>query len=75
MPHEHLRVTTWANDIGRYLFGKQTIAHRFCRTCRIYPFGEDAVEGPGRKVYINIRCLDGVDPASVAMIEYDGRSF
>ncbi|SMF23668.1 Uncharacterized conserved protein [Tistlia consotensis] len=59
---------------ARYTFNRHAIEHRFCRTCGIHPYAEDAGAGAGRSAYVNIRCLEGVDPAAVPVLEFDGRS-
>jgi hypothetical protein len=74
VPHDRLRLLASDEGIGRYLFGRHTIQHRFCPTCGIHPYAED-VDTPGeRTAYINIRCLEGLDLASVPIVEFDGRS-
>jgi len=74
VPHDRLRLLTPGDGMGTYAFGRRTIEHRFCRGCGMQPYSEDAAAGPQRSAYINIRCLDGIDPASLATIEFDGRS-
>lgn len=74
VPRESLRMLTPEHGIGTYTFNRGAIAHRFCRTCGIQPFSEDIGRGSGRSAYVNIRCLAGLDPASVPTIEFDGRS-
>ena len=75
VPREAFHLRGWEEELGRYLFHRNAIAHRFCRHCGIHPFAEDASPGEdGGSVYINIRCLDGVDPAAPERIPFDGRS-
>ena len=75
VPRENLRLGAAQENLGRYLFHNHVIEHRFCRTCGIHPFAEDAGSGDGRSAYVNIRCLEAVDLASVPVMEFDGRSF
>lgn len=56
-------------DMGAYAFGKRTLLHRFCRNCGIATHSD----GDGF-VAVNIRCIDGLDPAKIHAIEFDGRS-
>ncbi|MCV0397579.1 MAG: GFA family protein [Rhizobiaceae bacterium] len=73
VPHASLRVTT--PEAGKaYTFNKHQIVHRFCPTCGIHPYGEDAAEGPERSAYVNLRCLEDFDPAVLPLIEFDGRN-
>jgi hypothetical protein len=50
------------------------MAHRFCRTCGIHPFAEDVREGSERSAYININCVADIDPSSLSVFDFDGRS-
>ena len=74
VPHETLNLVAWGDDLGRYTFGKAQIAHRFCRTCGMHPFAEDTADKSERMAYVNIRCLQGVDLAQVAVMNFDGRA-
>ena len=74
VPHGSLRLVAWGDDLGKYTFGKGSIAHRFCRTCGIHPFAEDVGESGERTAYININCLEGVDLAVVEVFGFDGRA-
>jgi hypothetical protein len=74
VPRSDLRLTTPEESIGRYVFNNHVIEHRFCRTCGIHPFAEDAPTRAERSAYINIRCLEDVDIAAIPTIEFDGRS-
>jgi hypothetical protein len=62
------------DELGRYLFNRHVIAHRFCTSCGIHTHGEDTAESGGSDVYINLRCLDGVDLDKIPLQHFDGRS-
>jgi hypothetical protein len=74
VPRDALRLRTAEGSLGTYRFNKNVIEHRFCRTCSVHPFAEDAAPTGERSAYINIRCLEGLDLASVPIQEFDGRS-
>jgi hypothetical protein len=74
VPHDRLRLFTPDEAAGRYTFGRHAIAHRFCRICGIHPYAEDIGADGERSAYVNIRCLEGLDLATVPVIEFDGRS-
>lgn len=57
-----------------YQFGKHHIHHQFCTTCGIRSFSWGAAEDGSKMVSINVRCLDGVDVASLPVQRYDGAS-
>lgn len=56
-----------------YQFGKHHLHHQFCKFCGVHAFasgtGKDGVEMRA----INVRCLDGVDPAALEITRFDGR--
>lgn len=74
VPHATMKLIAWDDGIGRYTFNTHRIAHRFCKTCGMHPFGEDAEEGPGRSAYVNLRCVEEIDLKALQVIEFDGRS-
>ena len=74
VPRDRLRLLTPDAAMGTYSFNKHAIAHRFCTTCGMHPFAEDAGLGDDRSAYVNLRCLADLDLATVPVIEFDGRS-
>lgn len=50
------------------------MAHRFCRTCGIHPFAEDVQEGGERSAYVNLNCVADIDPSTLSIFDFDGRS-
>ena len=74
VPRDHLHVLTRDESIATYTFNKHVIKHRFCPTCGIHPYGEGTDPKGNRMAAVNIRCLEGVDLASVPVERFDGRS-
>lgn len=74
VPRNRLQLITPENDIATYTFNKHVIRHRFCRTCGIHPFGEGVDPKGNPMAAINIRCLEGIDPETVPVQHFDGRS-
>jgi hypothetical protein len=74
VPRDQLRLLTAEDAMGRYTFNRHAIAHRFCKTCGIQPFSEDTAAGDERSAYVNLRCLEGFDVASVPVMAFDGRA-
>jgi hypothetical protein len=70
-PAESFRLLTSAADVSAYTFNTHAIVHRFCKICGIQPYSEHADR---RSVYVNLRCVDGVDLASVPVMAFDGKS-
>ena len=74
VPRDKLNLLTSEEGVGTYTFNKHIIKHRFCPTCGIHPYAE-AVDPKGNPTAaINIRCLEGVDLASVPVKNFDGRA-
>lgn len=57
-----------------FRFNKHLIHHLFCKTCGIQSFSRGKGQDGTEMVAINVRCLDGVDPASLNVVHYDGRN-
>jgi len=74
VPRGKLRLAGPQDALATYLFNRHVIAHRFCKNCGIHVYAEDAAPEGEPSAYVNIRCLEGVDPASVQVIAFDGRS-
>ena len=64
---EH-RAWRGASDAGRW-----NEVH-FCPTCGVAPFGRGADRDGNETFAINLRCLDGVDPRTLEIQAFDGRS-
>jgi hypothetical protein len=74
VPRDALTLTTPEADAATYTFHKHVIQHRFCATCGIHPFGEGVDPKGHRVAAVNLRCLEGLDLASVPVHHYDGRA-
>jgi len=74
VPREQLTLLTPDADASTYLFNKHAIRHRFCPSCGIHPFAEARNPKGDPMAAVNVRCLDGIDLASVPVTHFDGRS-
>lgn len=74
VPRAQLRLLTPEENLGTYTFNKEIIQHRFCTRCGIHPFGEGTDPKGNKMAAINVRCLDGVDLASLPVHHFDGAS-
>lgn len=59
--------------MATYMFNKHVIQHHFCRKCGIHPFGEGTDPKGNKIAAINVRCLEGVDIASLPVQHFNGR--
>jgi hypothetical protein len=74
VPREQLRLLTPDENASTYLFNKHVIKHRFCTVCGIHPYADGTDPQGNRIAAINVRCLEGIDLASVPVTHFDGRS-
>ncbi|AXK39890.1 GFA family protein [Crenobacter cavernae] len=74
VPRDALRLSTPEADMATYTFNKHVIKHRFCPNCGCSPFGEGRDPSGEAMAAINVRCLEGVEPADLTVMPYDGRS-
>jgi hypothetical protein len=71
---DKLRLLTPETSISTYTFNAHTIKHQFCSRCGIHPFGEGVDPSGRRMAAINVRCLEDVDLATLAVGNFDGRA-
>ena len=74
VPRSQLRLTTPEAALSTYTFNKHVIKHRFCANCGLHPFGEGIDPKGNQTAAINIRCLEGIDLASIPVTHFDGAS-
>lgn len=73
-PAGKFKLISGAQNLKLYQFAKKHIHHKFCTTCGVESFGSGA-KPDGTEVYaINVRCLDGVDIATLSPAPFDGKS-
>lgn len=74
LPRAQMKLSTPESAMATYTFNKHVIQHRFCPTCGIHPFGEGVDPNGVHMVAINLRCLEGVDLASIPVRHFNGRA-
>lgn len=74
-PRSELTIDSGEDTLTEYRFGSMKIAHQFCSVCGIQSFGFGTGPDGVETAAVNIRCLDGVDLASVPTQAVDGKSF
>ena len=74
VPRDKMRLLTPQGDMASYTFNTHRIQHYFCPTCGCTPFCEGTGPNGQASAAINVRCLEGVDPATLTIVAYDGRS-
>jgi hypothetical protein len=70
----NFRLLTSPERLGSYRFNKKAVAHQFCPTCGMHPFGQGKDRSGLDFVMVNVRCLDGLDLGSLNVQQFDGRA-
>ncbi len=73
-PAERFQLLSGAEALTDYQFGKRRLHHLFCSRCGVRSFARGAGPDGREMAAVNVRCLDGVDLASVSTRSFDGRS-
>ena len=73
VPPDCFELVSGADALTTYRFNTGTAAHTFCATCGIHPFYRPRSDPD--KIDVNVRCLDGVDVATLDVKEFDGRNW
>ena len=68
---EQFQCTSGEGELSTYQFGTKTAKHTFCRVCGVHPFYVPRSDPD--KIDVNVRCLDGVDTASLSPKPFDGQ--
>ncbi len=73
VPRAQFRLRTPEDAAATYTFNKHVIQHRFCPTCGIHPYAEGVDPKGNPMAAINLRCIEGLDLATIPVQHYDGR--
>jgi hypothetical protein len=73
VPPEQFELLSGSDALTGYRFNTGTARHTFCATCGIHPFYVPRSDPD--KIDVNVRCLDGVDLASLKVNYFDGRNW
>ena len=75
VPPESFRLVSGGEHLGTYQFGTKVAKHHFCTVCGIHTFTRPRA---APNLYtVNVRCLDGIDPATLGdqIRQFDGRNW
>lgn len=73
VPHAQFELLSGADDLLLYTFNTGIAKHQFCRHCGIHPFYVPRSDPD--KMDVNVRCLEGVDPATLTIDAFDGANW
>ncbi len=74
VPAASFRLLSGEDALTDYQFNKRHIHHLFCNTCGIRSFARGVGPDGNEVVAVNLRCIDGIDLASIPTTQFDGRS-
>jgi hypothetical protein len=71
VPPEAFVLLSGREDLTTYRFNTGVAQHHFCRHCGVHSFYVPRSDPD--KIDVNVRCLDGVEPARLRVTPFDGR--
>ena len=70
---ERFELLSGKDALTAYRFNTGVAQHMFCSTCGIHPFYVPRSDPD--KIDVNVRCLDGVDLATIEVKQFDGKDW
>ena len=74
VPEDKLQLLTGAASLSDYQFNTKNIHHLFCSNCGVRSFARGTGPGGDAMCMVNVRCLEGVDPSTLDVKPWDGKS-
>lgn len=74
IPTTKFHLEAGADSLTDYQFARRHIHHTFCKVCGVRPFSRGATPDGGEMIAVNVRCLAGVDPTTLEVKPFDGKS-
>jgi hypothetical protein len=74
VPAQQFTLDSGQDALVDYTFNRHKIAHRFCKTCGVQPFGEGETKGAPIRA-VNLRCVPDIDLETLTIQKVDGASF
>lgn len=74
VPEQAFTLLSGDSGLTDYQFARKRIHHQFCADCGVESFARGATPDGKTVIAINVRCLDGVDLASLKPAPFDGKS-
>jgi len=73
VPPDRFELLSGQDALSTYQFGTRTARHHFCATCGIASFYVPRSDPD--KIDVNVRCLDGIDLATLPIARFDGQNW
>ena len=74
IPAEQFKLVAGEDALSDYQFNKMKVHHLFCRHCGVESFARGSKPDGTAMIAVNVRCLDGIDAASLSPTAFDGKS-
>jgi len=74
VPEEKFQLLAGEGSLSDYQFNTRTIHHLFCSNCGVRSFARGRGPGGSPMCMVNVRCLEGVDPQTLTVKHWDGKS-
>jgi hypothetical protein len=74
VPASQFKLLSGEDNLQDYRFNTHKIAHTFCKTCGVRSFARGKTRDGADTAAINVRCLEGVDPDTLAITKVNGRA-
>ena len=74
VPARQFQLLSGEDQLTDYQFNHHVIHHLFCKMCGIKSFARGVGPNGKEMVAINVRCVEGVDPSTLAIKQFDGKS-
>jgi hypothetical protein len=75
VPAAQFNLTKGEEALSTYRFNTHKLAHRFCSTCGVQPFGEGAGPDGTEMRAINLRAVPACDIEALTVQKVDGASY
>jgi len=74
IPADQFKLLSGEDALTEYQFAKKKVQHLFCRHCGVESFARGSKPDGTPVIAVNVRCLDGVDPATLTLTPFDGKN-
>src|SRR5262245_58426020 len=74
VPGTDFKLVSGEGSLKDYQFNTKKIRHLFCDGCGVESFARGKAKDGSEMIAINVRCLDGIDIATLAPKPFDGKS-
>jgi hypothetical protein len=74
IPASQFNLLSGEDHLTEYRFNTKNIAHLTCKICGVQSFGKGKNKAGEETISLNVRCLDDVDLATLAVTHFEGKA-